>query len=160
MRSPRFQSLQSPFYRTALLAVALAGCAQGAITFTTPATLPAGVVGQFYGTVVNVTGGTAPLRWAWAGTIPAGLTLNSTNGFISGTPTAGGTFTFAVQVTDASQVSVSSNFSLIISTPVSITSAPTLPNGVVGKNYSHQFTASGGTLPLRWSTTGGLPPGL
>ena len=44
-------------------------------------------------------GGTAPYTYSIVGTLPAGLTLNTTNGAVTGTPTASGSF--SVQVKDA-----------------------------------------------------------
>lgn len=47
-------------------------------------------------------GGTAPYAWSiTSGALPTGLTLNSSTGQITGTPTAEGTSDFTVQVTDA-----------------------------------------------------------
>ena len=49
---------------------------------------------------MTVTGGTAPYMFSIvSGTLPAGLTLNTSTGAVTGTPTAAGTFT--VKVTDA-----------------------------------------------------------
>lgn len=49
-----------------------------------------------------VVGGTAPYQLVITnGTLPPGLNLNSTNGVLSGTPTAGGQFTFSIKATDA-----------------------------------------------------------
>lgn len=50
----------------------------------------------------DVTGGVAPYSYTIAGgAIPPGLTLDSSTGILSGTPSAGGTFSFVVRVTDA-----------------------------------------------------------
>ncbi len=50
---------------------------------------------------MTVGGGTAPYTFSLAsGTLPAGLTLNTSTGAITGTPSATGTFT--IQVKDAS----------------------------------------------------------
>ena len=58
-----------------------------------------------YGTGISVSGGVAPYVWAVvAGQLPPGLALNGSTGGvlgISGTPTALGTWTFTVRVTDA-----------------------------------------------------------
>ena len=48
---------------------------------------------------MTVTGGVAPYMFSIVGTLPAGLTLNTSTGAVTGTPTAAGTFT--VKVTDA-----------------------------------------------------------
>ena len=51
---------------------------------------------------MTVTGGLSPYTFSVIGTLPAGLNLDTTNGAISGTPTASGTFT--IQVKDANGV--------------------------------------------------------
>ena len=68
-----------------------------------PAALPAAQVGAAYSQTVSASGGTAPYRFfqVTSGALPAGLTL-SIGGVLSGTPTAGGSFTFTVQTTDSS----------------------------------------------------------
>lgn len=65
-------------------------------------TLPAGTAGTAYSQQLTTTGGTASSQaWSLASgsSLPTGLTLSAT-GLISGTPTAGGTFTFDVVVLD------------------------------------------------------------
>ena len=53
----------------------------------TPTTLPGGILGQSYTETLSATGGTAPVTYAVsAGSLPTGLTLNTTTGVISGTP--------------------------------------------------------------------------
>jgi uncharacterized protein (TIGR03437 family) len=67
-----------------------------------PTTFPTGVVGITYpGQVLSGNGGVAPYTFALAsGSLPAGLTL--TNGSITGTPTASGTFSFVISISDSS----------------------------------------------------------
>lgn len=69
----------------------------------TPTNPPAGTVGVAYSqSIAGANGGTAPYTYALAsGAFPAGITLQS-NGTLSGTPTAAGTFNFAVRATDSS----------------------------------------------------------
>ncbi|MGB7862559.1 MAG: putative Ig domain-containing protein, partial [Candidatus Sulfotelmatobacter sp.] len=65
-------------------------------------TLPAGVVGSSYSATLTVTGGTAPYSFSTAsGQLPGGVVLGGSTGTISGTPTASGSFSFAVSVTDS-----------------------------------------------------------
>ena len=62
--------------------------------------LPAATTGTAYSQTMSATGGTGSYTWArTAGTLPTGLTFSSA-GVLSGTPTAGGTFTFTVTATD------------------------------------------------------------
>jgi hypothetical protein len=75
-----------------------------------PTSLPAAQVGAHYSQGFSISGGTAPYSnfvvsngsgSAPYDTLPAGLTLSS-SGTLSGTPTAGGIFTFIVSATDSS----------------------------------------------------------
>ena len=128
---------------------------------------PNGVVGAAYSQTLSVAGGTTPYTWTLtSGTLPAGLTLNTSTGVISGTPTTAGTVSFTVQVTDASNQTDSKLLSVVIASaanPLSITTAA-LPNGTVGTAYNQALTATGGTPPYGWSWTAAagssLPPGL
>jgi hypothetical protein len=65
-----------------------------------PTTLPAGAVGTAYSQALSVMGAWG-VYGSWSlksGSLPAGLSLNAQTGVISGSPTAGGTSTFTVQV--------------------------------------------------------------
>jgi Putative Ig domain len=64
--------------------------------------LPDGSVGIPYSALLLGIGGFMPYTWAViSGSLPPGLTLNSSTGNISGIPTTPGTFTFTIQLTDA-----------------------------------------------------------
>jgi hypothetical protein len=61
---------------------------QAAPLEVTTTSLPAATVGQTYTATLAAEGGTSPYTWSvTAGSLPAGLTLNSSTGVISGTPT-------------------------------------------------------------------------
>lgn len=61
---------------------------------------PDGIVGKPYSHAFPVTGGTPPLTFAIiAGSLPPGLTLNTSTGVVSGIPTAYGTYSFTIGVT-------------------------------------------------------------
>ena len=100
-------------------------------------------------------------RWSiTSGSLPGGLTLDSTPGTITGTPTTIGNVSFTVQVTDAKSLTGTRSLSINIRGAVSITPA-TLPGGTVGVPYTATLTATGGVLPYTWSVnTGALPFGL
>jgi Putative Ig domain len=63
---------------------------------------PGGDTAHSYNAVLNVNGGTAPYQFSLGmGTLPPGLKLHPSTGSISGTPSAAGTYSFEVLVTDA-----------------------------------------------------------
>ena len=127
--------------------------------------LPGGITNTGYSEQLTGANGTAPYSWALVpgqGVLPANLKL-TTGGLISGTPSAVGTFTFTVQLTDSSTPSLTATkqLSIIIVNPLSVSTLE-LPDAVVGTAYSQALTAAGGTTPYAWSLTTGstLPAGL
>ncbi len=127
-----------------------------------PATLPNGLVSDSYNQTLTATGGTAPHTYAvTAGSLPTGLTL-STSGALTGTPTAAGTFNFAVTATDANGCTGSRSYSIVITncTPITVNPA-SMPGGSVGVGYSQTVTNTGGVAPITFSVSAGtLPTGL
>jgi hypothetical protein len=78
--------------------------------------LPDAVIGTFYSATLTATGGVAPLAWRATG-LPAGLSLDSASGVVSGVPTASGSVTIAVQVSDAAGSSDSDSASITVGSP-------------------------------------------
>jgi hypothetical protein len=69
----------------------------------TTKTLPAAKVGVAYSTHLAASGGARPYHWKLVvGSLPAGLMLSS-SGAITGTPSATGTSSFSVRVTDSAK---------------------------------------------------------
>ena len=127
----------------------------------TTTSLANGTVGGSYTAAVSAAGGTAPYAWSATG-LAIGLSISSSSGVISGTPTAAGTSTATVTVRDSSSPQLMASASLGITitppTPVAITTT-VLPSGAVNTAYGAPVTASGGAMPYSWSATG-LPSGL
>jgi hypothetical protein len=68
----------------------------------TTTSLPGATLGTSYSATLAAIGGVAPYSWSiQQGSVPAGLSLNSATGVISGTPAMVGASSFTVQVTDA-----------------------------------------------------------
>lgn len=127
-----------------------------------PTTLSDGAVGASYNQTLTASGGTAPYVFAvTSGSLPPGLTL-STGGVLSGSPTAGGSFSFTVTATDQNQCAGSRSYTVSIAGCGTITVGPSaLFEGFVGVEYRRTLSGSGGTAPYSFSvTSGSLPPGL
>ena len=136
----------------------------GALQVTTTS-LPGGTRNVAYSQTVNATGGQPPYTWSLApgsAPLPTGCAI-STNGTISGTPTAGGQFDFFVRVTDSLAATADQFLSItIVNPPLQITTL-SLSNAQQGAFYSTQLQASGGQTPYSWSLAPGslsLPPVL
>lgn len=95
----------------------------------TTTTLPAGQVGVAYSAPLAVKGGVAPFAWSTASsTMPAGLTLNSTTGTISGVATTSVTSTVSVDVTDSVNATAKASLPIHIATPASAPSSGSSPS--------------------------------
>lgn len=135
------------------------------LAITTASPLPEGTVGSAYSATILAAGGTGTRSWTVVdGTLPAGLTLDSPTGVISGIPTTAGTATVTVKVTDSTGASATKAFTIPITgpipSPLSITTT-VLPTGIVGTTYNAQLAATGGTGAKSWSISSGtLPSGL
>jgi len=132
----------------------------------TTTSLPTAVVGTAYSQQLTYSGGNgAAPAWAVAsGTLPVGVTLNTTTGLLSGTPAladAGTTYTFAITVTVGTQTSTAQPLSIIVpGLPVVTTTS--LPSGNVGIKYSQTLAYTGGAGgTVTWAiASGSLPLGL
>ena len=139
------------------------------ITITLP---PAPVITTAAGALTDGTGGTAysvtlaatnsPTSWAVSsGSLPAGLTLNTSTGEISGTPTTPVTRYFSITATNAGGTSAPVAFSILINpaagAPVITTTSP-LPDATVGTYYS--FTLAATNSPTSWTAINLVSAGL
>jgi Putative Ig domain/Galactose oxidase, central domain len=121
--------------------------------------------GTFVGFTLTATGGVQPYKWSASG-LPSGLSVNASNGELTGTPTSAGTFTVVVTVTDSGTPTVaspSSNYTIVINDPPPpvINATPAPPSGAVNLPYSFTFTASSAAAPFTWRVSvGTLPAGL
>ena len=148
----------------------ITGAAGPGVPVITTATLPEATVGVSYETTLTAnpttTGGTLSWELASGSSLPAGLALG-TDGKITGTPTAAGSSTFTVQVTETPTEGEPLTGTKELTLTVKEAAGPTittaeLPLAFLGESYTAQLEAtagSGGTLS--WSITSGtLPTGL
>jgi hypothetical protein len=127
----------------------------------TLSSFPDARVGSAYSQAVTATG-TTPISFeVSSGSLPAGLTLDSATGVISGTPTAVGSATFTITATNAGGID-SKAFSVAVGAAAVAPSITTssLAGATVGSAYS-QTVAASGTAPFTFAvSSGSLPDGL
>lgn len=136
---------------------------RGASLVLTPGgALPSGTVGVRYQQrlLLTVSGGRTPYTWSVVQGLPPGLALSPEDQTISGVPSAAGSFSFTVQVTDADGLSVSRQLGLTVDAgPLSIVGSRRLADGMLNEPFTATVEASGGLPPYRWLASG-LPLGL
>ncbi len=127
--------------------------ASSATPVITSATTASGTVGSAFSYQIAATN--SPTSYAATG-LPAGLSVSTASGLISGTPTAAGTSTVTISATNSSGTgSATLTLTIALASPV-ITSATTA-NGTVGSAFSNQIVAT--NSPTSYGATG-LPAGL
>jgi uncharacterized protein (TIGR03437 family) len=116
------------------------------------------VQGQVYALECTASGGTKPYKWS-AGGLPNGISIDSSSGLISGTPTVLGPFSASITVTDNIGQQQSATVTGTVGPgPLSVTCGVTATL-VQNQPFSQGCTASGGTPPYHWSANG-LPNGV
>jgi len=125
---------------------------------------PSGQVGVPYNVALQASGGQPPYTWSMtpgSGPLPPGLMLSGST--VSGTPTAYGSSSFYIRVTDSAHTVVDGLFSIFVSPAPLQWTTTSLPDGAVGSPYSKLLQATGGVPPYFWALAPGslaLPPGL
>lgn len=120
------------------------------------------VTGTSASLALSASGGTGT-GYTWAvktGSLPTGLSLNSSTGAISGTPTSAGTYPITVQVTDSGKHVATTTFTWTTTYPP-LTASGTTITGTVGGSVTGSVTASGGSGTYTFAVTAGaLADGL
>ncbi len=128
-----------------------------------PSTLTNGMVNSAYSQTVTSSGGVGTVTFSISsGSLPAGLSLNSTTGLISGTPTSTTAATFTVRATDSNACTGTTTYTVTPACPAITVGPSTLTTGGVGVAYSQALSPAGGIAPYgSWTVTSGtLPAGL
>ena len=145
-----------------LLAVILVlTCCGGGSTATDSITLPvitssgtaSGTIGSAFSYEITATN--SPSNFGASG-LPAGLTVNTTSGLISGTPTGAGSFNVMLSATN-SMGTGSAPLSLTVAMAVPAITSSGTASGTVGSGFSYQITAT--NSPTSFGAMG-LPTGL
>ncbi|MEO6803593.1 MAG: choice-of-anchor tandem repeat GloVer-containing protein [Granulicella sp.] len=111
-----------------------------------------GVVDTAYNVTATATGGLGPYKWSLtSGKLPDGLTLNTTTGVISGTPTVVGNYAFVISVSDSEGTPATLAQPYTISTAVPPLAIETTHfDCTVQVLCAGSFEATGGTPPYTW----------
>jgi large repetitive protein len=127
-----------------------------AITSANTATFTVGTAGSF---AVTATGFQVP-TFSETGTLPGGVTLNSTTGVLSGTPAAGTGRVYSITITANNGVGTpaTQTFTLTVDQVPAITSA-SAATFTVGTAGSFTIKATGFPAPI-FTETGALPNGV
>jgi len=126
------------------------------LAIVSAATLPPGTVGIAYSQPMTGMAGTPPYQWnVTQGSLPPGITLTSaaaSAALLAGTPSAAGTYTFSVQVTDSANATVTRQFTVTINPAGSVS---VYSGGVVNAaSYLGGSVAPGEMVTIFGSGTG------
>jgi formylglycine-generating enzyme required for sulfatase activity len=126
--------------------------------------LPAGMVGVAYpNPAIDADGGIEPYRFTvkTSSDLPAGLSINSTTGVISGTPTAAGNITATIVVTGANGASAERAYTIRIDAYDLVVNIPaTIPGQANKPLVPAILDVTGGLEPYTWTVAPALPAGL
>ena len=129
----------------------------GPAPVVTSPTTASGMIGG--GFSYQITATNSPTSYAATG-LPAGLSVNTGSGMISGTPTVAGTSTASLSAANPTGTG-KATLMLTVNLPSLVFLTTALPGGRIGSAYSTTLTASGGTTPYTWTIISGtLPAGL
>ncbi|HXA16533.1 MAG TPA: putative Ig domain-containing protein [Thermoanaerobaculia bacterium] len=132
------------------------------ISVTNPAT-NTGTVNVAFSQTFTSGNGIAPVVFSVnSGTLPAGITLNSSTGVLSGTPTQTGSFPITIKATDANGCfGIGATYTLTISCQIITVNNPGTNSGTVNVAFSQTFTAGNAIAPVTFSiNSGSLPAGI
>src|SRR6185437_2586506 len=149
--------------------IAQPGCSNGPAPLTLACAAKTGTLNSPYSSSFVVSGGLLPYTFSViGGALPPGLTLNTSTGALTGTPTTVGIYNFTIQVADSTAAAGSTTGTVQLNCSITIQpSTPTLtlkcPLGTatVGTSYSSAAVASGGSGSYTYALYNSiLPPGL
>jgi len=130
------------------------GTTTGKPVITVAATINA-TYNQYFG--YQIVASHNPTSYAVLGTLPPGLSINATTGFISGTPTTTGTFTTGLIASNAQGTGAASATFVVSAAPVPVIDSPLTASATNGVYFGYQIRATNN--PTSFGATG-MPAGL
>ena len=134
--------------------------AQSPPAFTADTPPVTATVGVTYTYTFKASGNPTPTFTVSSGTLPAGLTLNSTTGVLAGTPTTAGSVTFTVRATNVNGTATTPVITITTGARPAFTADTPPNNATTGFPYSYTFKASGSPAPTFALNSGVLPTGV
>jgi hypothetical protein len=130
------------------------------ITVTNPG-VNSGTAGVAFNQTFTQSGGQGTITWSKSGALPAGITLNSATGVLSGTTNAAGSFPITVTATDSNSCTgTGATYTLTINCQTITVTNPGVNTGTVDAAFNQTFTKTGILGTVTWSETGALPAGI
>ncbi|WP_460461604.1 RCC1 domain-containing protein, partial [Arthrobacter alkaliphilus] len=125
----------------------------GPLTITTTS-LPTATTGIAYRATLTATGGTGPYTWAiTTGTLPPGLTLEPTNGTITGVPTNAGTSNLTITTTDNARTAAATGLAVTVAPPPNANALTNIA-AVVG-GYGNAYALKNDGTVWSWGNNNG-----
>ncbi|MDX6384139.1 MAG: large repetitive protein, partial [Blastocatellia bacterium] len=113
------------------------------ITVTNPG-VNTGTVNAAFSQTFTQSGGIGTITWSETGALPTGITLNTSTGVLSGTPTQSGSFPITVTATDGNGCTgTGSTYTLTINCQTITVTKPVTATGTVDTAFSQNFTQTG-----------------
>ena len=109
-----------------------------------PSTIPTPQLTAQYSQTFTVAGGYAPYTWTLTGTLPTGLSFNTSTGVLSGNTSQSGSFSFTITVTDLAKYTTSNSYEFTVGRTNSIDYVVVGGGGGGGGGGSFQTYTSAG----------------